>query len=164
MNILSLDLGTSTGFAYNRGDDFFCGTWKLGTAKEIKQWGAQRLTRTNDPRIRRLCERISDLGADIVVYEDVQFISSTYQGQLWSSLRAAVWLCASASSHIDCVPVGTLKKFATGSGNSNKPAMSQYLRLLHPTMWKPTLDDNAVDAVWLWLWAKQRLSKMKQLL
>lgn len=163
MDILALDLGTATGFAYNRGDEFFCGTWTLGTPKEIRQWGKERKTRTNDPRVERLCGHISEfeLGYfDIVVFEDVQFSTYTKQTQLWAALRASVWLCANTSL-IDCVPVGTLKKFATGNGAADKKTMSRFLKCQYPKIWKSALDDNAIDAVWLHLWAKHTFARMK---
>lgn len=162
MDILAIDLGTHTGYAWNRGDEFACGTWKLATPREVTAWGKQRLTRTADPRIERLCTRIADLGSfDIVVFEDVQFASSVYAVQLWSSLRASIWLCANATAHIDCVSVGTLKKFATGNGSADKPTMSKCLRIQYPAIWQLTMDENAIDAAWLWLWAKQQFKRMK---
>lgn len=161
MDILALDLGTKTGFAWNRGDEFFCGTWLLGTDTEIRKWGKQRLSRTGDPRVERLCTRITALGHfDIIVFEDVQFASSTYAVQLWASLRAAVWLCGKAKK-FEAVPVGTLKKYATGNGAADKAAMSGFLELRHPNLWTPALGDDAVDAVWLWLFAKENLCRMK---
>lgn len=161
MNILALDLGTSTGFAWNKGDEFFCGTWRLSALKEVRQWGRERKTRTDDPRIERLCTHIGALGEfDIVVFEDIQFASYTYQVQLWSSLRAAAWLCAH-TSRFECVPVATLKKFATGNGAADKGGMSDFLKVRHPEIWKPTMDDNAVDAAWIWLWSKLTFARMK---
>jgi len=161
LNILGLDLGTHTGYAYNKNEQFFCGTWELATKKEITAWGHDRQRRTKDPRIERLCENLTALGAfDIVAIEDVEFASSTYQVQLWSSLRGAVWLCA-LGSHFDCIPVGTLKKFATGNGAATKEAMAKALWKTQPMPGSENLDDNGVDAVWIWLWANNRLGRMK---
>lgn len=161
MDILAIDIGTNTGFAYNRSKEFFYGTWTLATAKEIRQWGKERKTRTDDPRIERLCNHISALGHfELVVFEDVLFSTYTKQTQLWSALRAAVWLCAD-TSRFDCVPVSTLKLFATGKGNADKSMMSKALRLQHPGIWEPTMDDNAIDAIWAWCWAEKTYQRMK---
>lgn len=161
MDILALDLGTSTGYAYNLGDDFVSGTWTLATPKEVTAWGKQRKTRTDDPRIARLCENLDDLDEfDVIIIEDVLFASSTYQVQLWSSLRAAVWLCGKTKK-FEALPVSTLKKFATGSGNADKAAMSKYLKIMHPKIWTPSLGDDTIDAIWLHIWAKQNLCRMK---
>lgn len=165
MNILALDLGTKTGYAFNRGDKFIAGTWTLASAKEVTAWGKVRLNRRNDPRIERLCDAISSMGNDAfdaIVFEDVQFVSTTFQAHLWAGLRSAVWLCGK-TEHFDCVPVATLKKFATGNGGATKQAMAQFLfRSKHTPHWPgfPILDDNGVDAVWLWLWAHKNLTRI----
>lgn len=173
MNILALDLGTATGFAFNDAHDgLTCGTWKLASPKEVKEWGQLRLTRRRDPRILRLCDLVSALHSkqifDVVVFEDVQFASSTYQVQLWASLRAAVWLATTRVMtkipYFDCVPVGTLKSFATGNGAAKKDAMlaaAKRKKLLDSPSEFDDLDDNAIDALHLYDWAKQNLSRMK---
>ena len=149
MNILALDLGTKTGWAYNRGEVFVAGTYTLAKPKEISAWGKSRLTRRKDPRIERLCEWLESLESfDAIVIEDVQFGSTTFQAHLWAGLRSAVWLCGK-SRHFDAIPVGTLKKYATGSGAADKAAMSKALKRRHPALWTPDLDDNSIDAIWL---------------
>ncbi len=160
-DILALDLGTKTGFCYTNGVNRKMGTWLLATPPEIRQWGKTRKTRTKDPRVERLCEKIAGLGTfDVIVFEDVQFSIYTQQTQLWSSLRSAIWLCGRAPI-IEAVPVTTLKKFATGSGGADKLAMARCF-LTNPYFQNsPKLDDNGIDAAWLWLWALQNLSRMK---
>ena len=164
--ILALDLGTKTGYCY--GDSISTlkvGTWKLATAKEVTQWGKERLTRRCDPRCARLWHELDRLPKpDIVVFEDVEFASYTKQVQLWASLRAAVWLsyggfsgCGYSGVLLECVPVGTLKKFATGAGNANKNGMERAATRLGLEV--SGLDDNAVDALHLWRWAERNLSR-----
>lgn len=168
MNILALDLGTSTGFAFNVGEKFECGTALLGTPGEIKAWGKDRTRRRCDLRIPRLYRILKEISPpDVVVFEDVIFGSTTYQVQLWASLRAVVWLVFPPEK-IECVHVGTLKKFATGHGGATKECMAKALARQDSrfsidknevSFGKNLLDDNAVDAVWLWHWAKQNLSR-----
>ena len=167
MNILALDLGTSTGYAYGHNDPI-AGTELLATDKEIRAWGEQRLSRRCDPRIARLYSwcvnwvRSSD-APSLVVFEDVQFASYTLQVQLWASLRAAVWCAFSPVNVIfECVPVGTLKLFATGHGRATKEAMAAALYREHPEMRKKGYDDNAVDAIFLWKWAKHNLGRLRK--
>ncbi len=168
MNILALDLGTDTGYAYNLDSEFFCGTWSLATKKEITAWGKTRERRTNDPRVDRLCKKLSKLAGhdfDVVVFEDVEFASSVYQMQLWSALRSCVWLCAHAK-HFDCVPVGTLKLFATGNGHATKESMKKYAlgswRAQAEFPDDPSgLNDDAIDAAWAWVWARHTFKRMK---
>lgn len=157
MNILAVDLGTKTGFAYNRGAELSVGTWELATKKEITAWGKMRLTRRKDPRVDRLCRNLADLGTfDVVIFEDVEFIKYQKQAQLWASLRTALWQCADGIL-FECVPVTTLKKFATGSGKATKEAMAKFLTGID----HKGRDDNAVDAIWLWQWAKVNLTRTK---
>lgn len=138
------------------------GTWKLATAAEVRDWGKQRLTRRRDPRPRRLCEFILSRVPfpDLIVFEDVQFASSTLQVQLWSSLRTAVWTCFGEDVKFDCVPVGTLKKFATGNGAAKKEGMARAFERL-TGMTSAVYTDDAIDAYFIWKWAKQNLSRMK---
>jgi hypothetical protein len=158
---LALDLGTKTGYAYNIGDKFFSGTWSLATSKEITAWGKNRMRRRADPRVWRLMENLVSIAdcVDVVVFEDVQFSSSTYQTQLWSSLRATVWLLPGKLT--ECVPTGTLKKFATGSGNATKEMMTNAVRHRWPDLWNPKADDNEIDAVCVHQWAVVNLGRTK---
>lgn len=165
IKVLALDLGTNTGFAYNADDHFHSGTWTHATAKEINEWGKSRMRRRSDPRISRFHAKLVELyyhhKFDQVVFEDVEFNSYTYQCQLWASYRAAIWLTFPAQI-IECVPVGTLKLFATGHGAADKATMRRALEHKHPGMIGAKSDDNEVDAIWLWHWAKLNLSRIRR--
>ena len=152
MNILALDLGTTTGYAYGSTEPPL-GHWILGSEREITAWGRSRLTRRQDPRVIRLFHNLRNFkDANLVVFEDVTFQTYTYQTQLWSSFRAAVWL-AFPNTLIDCVPVSTLKKFATGSAFADKKMMMNALLKFSPGVNRVTLTDDEADAAWLWHWA-----------
>jgi Holliday junction resolvasome RuvABC endonuclease subunit len=164
-NILALDLGTDTGWAMNCGSILQAGTWNLASPAEIKQWGLDRMRRRRDPRVTRFFDTLrkveADCHVDIVVFEDVQFSTYTAQTQLWSSFRSAVWLAFREPIIIECVPVGTLKQFATGSFRATKEMMQRSLFRFAPR-WKSAtlLNDDAVDALWLWYWAESRLNNI----
>lgn len=172
-DILALDLGTNVGFAYNMGDSFHCGTWTLASTKRLREQKKTRTNRRQDIRIIELYQMVKSLSIasafDCIVFEDVQFSSSTAQTQLWSSLRAAVWIAAFGSNTlVECVPTGTLKKFATGSGSAKKEQMGIALcrrfsefRTADSKVFRglQELDDNAVDAIWLWKWGQTNLSR-----
>lgn len=165
--ILGLDLGTDTGVAFFDGKSIAASTWKLGTAAEIKQWGKDRSTRRGDPRVLRFFDALNKFVVqykpDVVVFEDVTFQTYTFQTQLWSSFRAVVWLVAHNSGKIcECVPVSTLKKFATGHGGADKTMMESSLFKQYPDFKSQNLNDDAIDAVWLTLWAMHRLGRLKQ--
>lgn len=180
MNLLALDLATNTGFAHTKGTCWtpLIGTWTLATSREITEWGKTRMNRRLDPRVVRLAQKLYDFKdwVDVVVFEDVEFQSYTQQCQLWSSLRSAVWLTFSNPKiTVECVPVGTLKKFATGHGGATKEMMvraavrSDEKRFdvsdTGPTFfWDKLaltdLDDNAADAYHLYKWATTNLSRL----
>lgn len=166
MNVLALDLGTNTGWCLNEGEKLSHGVLKLATTRQLKEEKLARFNRRSDGRIQTFFKWLALIKAefkpDAVVFEDVQFASSTYQVQLWSSLRAAVWISFQPDRFIvDCVPVGALKKFATGSGAATKEAMRRYLT--DSRFDKPSLiDDNQVDAIWLWLWAEHTFARLKK--
>ena len=172
MNILGLDLGTKTGWCDGAG----FGTWRLATAAEVTAAARLRMDRRLDPRFRTLRLHLEAayqrLGRqlDWVVFEDVQFSSTTQQTQLWSTWRAAVWgFALDHDIRTECVPVTTLKKFATGSGGASKDQMAQALVKKSPADFNFSVaeaqlrfrglvaDDNAVDAIHIYHWAKQHL-------
>ena len=169
MKILAIDLGTHTGWCLgDAGKLPTYGTLTLAKPREVTQFGADRTARTEDPRIRRLWKWIFDTvqreQPNVVVWEDVQFSSYTFQVQLWSSLRTALQLGARGAHNrnqpmiFECVPVMTLKKFA-GGGCADKAAMKRYLRKKHPEIDISSCDDNAVDAIWLFKWAEYFLAR-----
>lgn len=163
MKILALDLGTSTGFAHNLTGELQAGTWLLGTDKEISAWGKARETRKRDPRVQRLFKILSSLDRpDIVVFEDVQFASYTKQAQLWPSYRTAVWLAFGPNTVLECVPVKTLKKFATGNGNADKEQMAKALYTQQPELKTAGLNDDAIDAIWIYSWAVQTFRRYER--
>lgn len=180
MKILALDIATTTGFAHNTAPGpFVAGSIRLAGAKEIAQWGKQRLTRRGDPRICRLYDFVQGFGRlDVVIFEDVQFVHSQVQAQLWASLRAAVWaaVCPDCNHTLmECVPVQTLKAFAGAGAGASKAGMCRALvkadsRFTYDFAQDPPsekvfdsetglwLDDNAVDAIWLYKWAKAKIN------
>lgn len=183
MNILALDLGTTTGWATIRAllgsEELQLGSHSLASAEEVTEWRKQRTDRRLDPRPLRLYDFLTALPKpDLVIFEDVEFQSYTKQTQLWSSLRTAVWFFArNANVTCECVPVTSLKRFAAGNGAATKGMMCSALcrrfplrftmkgreKVLEsrPEKYAITQDDNAVDAAWLALWAQHHLGRAK---
>jgi hypothetical protein len=167
MNVLALDLGSCTGYAYGAlGTGLYpfevnSKTW--ATDQELKNARARRLDRRGDIRVVRffdwLCEFKDSNEIDAVIFEDVEFSNSRMQCQLWSSFRAAAWL-AFPKVLIEAVSVKTLKSFA-GHGSADKDRMLRFLQEQHPALAIRCGDDNAVDAAWLWLWAQHNLGRAK---
>jgi len=160
--LLALDLGSKTGWCYGPDrDSLDIHTIELAKPSILRKLGKD--LRNYDPRVLSLFSEIVDLDGPIryIVFEDVTFATTTYQAQLWASLRAAMWLArdqrVNSDNIIMCgVPVGTLKKFATGAGNADKPAMKAAAEREGLDCSK--LDDNAVDAFHLWQWGYDNLT------
>ena len=169
MRILALDLGTKTGWALWNGVTRTFGTVDLlPDAERRKEKHDKKSLRAKDPRPRRLREFIERANPDVIVFEDVQFASTQLQAQLWGSLKGVVFTFDPPVKLVD-VPVGTLKKFATGSGAAKKDGMARALWLKEPGNWAPhaagaeslvqhapgspdhgrEVDDNCIDAIWL---------------
>jgi crossover junction endodeoxyribonuclease RuvC len=144
MRILAIDLGTKTGWALWEDGVTTSGTWVLAKAKEITELRAKDLDRCCDFRASRLRQHILSVNPNWIYFEDVQFATSLLQVQLWSSLRAMVWLSANETARVKAVDVGTLKKFATGKGNADKPHMLEAAIL--KGFKSIGADDNEVDA------------------
>jgi hypothetical protein len=184
-NILALDLGTTTGWATNHslGDDFALGQIELAKPREVTAWKKSNLDRRRDPRFWRLIHHIKRMstGCSVVIFEDVKFIKSTYQAQLWPTWRAAVWAAVDEKC-IECIPTNTLKKFATGNGNADKEHMLEAMLEAEPDRFSLDsrlkkehvvvdneamlkghgeifLTDDAVDAYWLYRWAKEHITR-----
>ena len=164
---IGLDLGTRSGWCVcediNGLLSFKYGYWDLVDGedqakrttklKKMAKDGGYS-TRDFDPRPYKLylnTKHLLDdnLDASIVAFEDVQFVRSQAQGQLWGSFRASIWL-ACMEPNFKAVSVGTLKKFATGTGTAEKEHMRKSLLEKYDL---DVEDDNAVDAIWLAIYA-----------
>lgn len=178
MKVLALDLGTRTGFAVGiDGYNLSVGTWTLATQSALRAAKRERLDRRLDLRIAALWRKIDEVhrsyGIDFLIWEDVQFSTSTAQTQLWSSFRATCWIYAHQHTiKTECCPVATLKKFAAGSGSADKTQMARALcrgneRFVFKngevldTVIGGALDDNAVDALHLLHWSRKTLVNLR---
>lgn len=171
---LFLDFGTNTGFAIvSEGVLGYVGKWVLSKPKEITYARKLRMHRRLDPRIPALWNQLAAVYCagkfDWLVWEDVEFCSTSFQCQLWSSFRTTAWIFAQQHGiNTECLPVGSLKKFATGSGKADKTGMILALARqdsrfsidngkLRDTLTDEVIDDNAVDAIFLAKWGMRTL-------
>jgi hypothetical protein len=128
MRILALDLGTKTGWALADDDLRSSGTLRLATPLEIKTQRGAGLDRCCDVRFNRLQDFVDkQLPLGAIYFEDVEFQSYTFQTQLWAGFRTVISLYTPKVKLLRAIPVGTLKKFATGKGNADKSAMARAL-------------------------------------
>jgi Holliday junction resolvasome RuvABC endonuclease subunit len=144
-SILALDLGTTTGWAL-RGHD---GLITSGTVslKPSRYDGGMRYL-----RFRGWLERLAeDAGPfDVIHYEEVRRHVGTDAAHVFGGLLATLTAWAELRGvPYQGVPVGTVKKHATGLGNAGKPAMIAAVRARG---FRPS-DDNEADALAILLWA-----------
>ncbi len=143
--ILALDLGTRTGWA-------LCadGTTTSGTAFFLPQrfeGGGMRFLRFK----RWLTEvKHSAEGLDAVYFEEVRRHAGVDAAQAYGGFLAhlTAW-CEHHGIPYQGVPVGTIKKHATGKGNADKAAMIAAAR----ARGHDPADDNEADALTLLAWA-----------
>lgn len=178
MKILALDLGSTFGYAFGPSEDghpCVVGSRLLLGETAMRRHRKERFDRRQDPRVSLFASWLDTWQPDLVVFEDVQFTSYTLQVQLWASYRAAVWLAFKPPVILECVPVATLKKFATGHGGATKDQMARSLAQRWPERFSTqkkakellafdreagiVLDNNATDALWLWHWAKESFKR-----
>ena len=166
---LTLDISTNTGWTLLQDHVVSeSGTIGLACEKELQQQRKEGKERTQDMRFSRLYQflikKVTSHNIQRIVFEDVLFSSTQMQGQLWASLRSTIWAIAEIYNlEVFCVPVSTLKNFATGNGLAKKPEMAQALSQFYAGSSVETTgdkaylryadgslhDDNEVDAIWL---------------
>ena len=136
MRILSLDLGTTTGWAYSTG---VSGVWKLQPRREESS-GMRYIKFINSLNEYR------DL-VDLIVYEEVKRHMGVYAAHTYGGFESQLqkWCIENNTEHTS-VPVGTIKKFATGKGNAGKPLM---IEAAEKITGRKMIDDNEADAVCL---------------
>ena len=144
--MLALDLGTSTGWALQAGDEFITsGTVSLKHTRF--DGGGMRFL-----RFRRWLEQL-DLDAgpiEAIHFEEVRRHVGTDAAHVYGGLLAV--LSAWCEEHLVAyqgVPVGTIKQFITGKGNADKAAV---IAAVQAKGFAPA-DDNEADAIAILLWA-----------
>lgn len=150
--ILALDLGTTTGWALRTPD----GAITSGTQSFRPQrfeGGGMRFLRFK----RWLTELKAHAdGIDSLHFEEVRRHVSTDAAHVYGGFLATLtsW-CEHHQIPYQGVPVGTIKKHATGKGNASKDEMITAMRRLGHV---PT-DDNEADALAILHWASQSINE-----
>jgi hypothetical protein len=146
LSILALDLGSTTGWAL-RND----------RCRILHGTAAFRPTRFEGGGMRYLrFERWLDEtrkiagGIDAVYFEEVRRHVATDAAHIYGGFLAALTAWGEQQGiAYQGVPVGTIKRFATGKGNSDKQTMIASIR---GRGFEPA-DDNEADAIAILLWA-----------
>ena len=152
--ILALDLGTTTGWALRTPD----GAITSGTQSFRPQrfeGGGMRFLRFK----RWLTELKAHAdGIDSLHFEEVRRHVSTDAAHAYGGFLATLtsW-CEHHQIPYQGVPVGTIKKHATGKGNASKDEMITAMRRLGHV---PT-DDNEADALAILHWASRSVDEQE---
>ena len=137
--LLALDLGTNCGFCCGNAENFVSGTWSLKQGRF--DGGGMRFVKLKG----KLNETLNAYSLDQVVYEEVRRHLGTDAAHVYGGMLAILteW-CERNKIPYEGVPVGTIKKFATGKGNAPKADMI----LAVNTRWGIDVsDDNEADAI-----------------
>ena len=144
--VLALDLGTTTGWAI-RGFDGLITSGTVSFKPSRYDGGGMRYLRFTNwlTEIDRLSGPI-----EAIYFEEVRRHIGTDAAHVFGGLLAVLTSWGELRGvPYQGVPVGTLKKHATGQGNANKQAMIDAARAQG---FSPA-DDNEADAIALLLWA-----------
>lgn len=148
MIILGLDLGNNTGWSLYNDGVIISGVWENSRSSQSRfEGGGMRYVRFLD-NLKKLPR------PDRIAFEEVR--SHKRSGQRSENVGAAQvyggylailaqW-CEKENIPFEGVPVGVIKKRATGKGNANKEKVIQATTELSK---KDIYDDNEADAFWL---------------
>lgn len=144
--VLALDLGTTVGWALRMGDhSILSGTQTFRPGRF--EGGGMRYLRFTDWLVE---VAMRAHGIRRVVFEEVRRHAGTDAAHVYGGFLGTLtaW-CEEHEIPYQGVPVGTIKRFATGKGNADKAAMIAAVRARGFT----PADDNEADAIALLLWA-----------
>ena len=144
--VLALDLGTTTGWALRRQDGGI--TSGIMTFRPTRfEGGGMRFL-----RFRGWLAEVATLSGGItrIAFEEVRRHVSTDSSHAYGGFLATLtaW-CEQEAIPYEGVPVGTIKRYATGKGNADKAKM---IAAIEARGFRPA-DDNEADAIALLLWA-----------
>lgn len=146
---LALDLGTTTGWALRPRDGEIAHGFVSFRPQRFEGGGMRFL------RFKRWLSEIDTLAGDLqaVYFEEVRRHAGVDAAHIYGGLMATLtaW-CEHRNIPYQGVPVGTIKKHATGKGNASKDDMIAAMR----GHGHPVSDDNEADALALLHWAMHR--------
>ena len=143
--ILALDLGTTTGWASRIGGIVHSGTVSFRPSRY--DGGGMRYL-----RFQRWLDALAHDGGGLgtIYFEEVRRHAGTDAAHLYGGFLATLtaW-CEREQVAYQGVPVGTIKRFATGKGNAGKDLVIAAMTALGHA----PADDNEADALALMHWA-----------
>lgn len=162
-SILSLDLGTTAGWALRSRDgstvsgsqSFKPQRFEGGGMRYLRftRWLSEIAVAGNSNLFKDDAKRVNDTLLDQIVFEEVRNHAGVDAAHAYGGFMSQ--LTSFAERHAipyEGVPVGTIKKHATGRGNAGKPLMIAAMQGLG---YNP-VDDNEADALALLHYAIER--------
>ena len=144
--ILALDLGTTTGWALAQTDAQITSGSQSFKPQRFEGGGMRFL------RFKRWLTDIKQCSPDIslIVFEEVRRHAGVDAAHAYGGFmgQLTAW-CEHHQIPYEGVPVGTIKKHATGKGNASKEQMIQAMQARNHSV----TDDNEADALALLYWA-----------
>lgn len=136
MRILAIDPGTHCGWAiWQEGRILASGTWQLSSRRH--EGGGMRLLRFE----RFLTEALQ--AVTLIAYEEVRRHLGTDAAHIYGALTGEIQKQGEVRKiPYYAVPVGTIKKFATGKGNADKATMVA----AGAKLWGQELPEDETDA------------------
>ncbi len=142
MRSIAFDLGTTTGFATFSDGVITSGTFS--NANKRFEGGGMRYLRFR----QQITEMILLTKPNVVFFEEVRRHLSTDSAHVYGGMMAMLTsVCEEHAIPYKGIPVGTIKKFATGKGNANKEAMLKAAKDKFTD--QNIFDDNQADALWI---------------
>jgi crossover junction endodeoxyribonuclease RuvC len=141
--ILGIDPGTHCGWAIIDSDGAFLtsGEWNL-TGSRFDGAG-MRYIRLH----KHLADILDSLKVDLVAYEEVRRHIGTDAAHVYGAIVGLIQReCEARNIPYTGIPVGTVKKHATGKGSGKKEAMLGAARARWPDRTWSTKDNNEIDA------------------
>lgn len=144
--VLALDLGTTTGWALRNGDGLIVSGTQSFRPGRYDGGGMRYL------RFSRWLDEIGH-GVALIAFEEVRRHAGTDAAHVYGGLMATLTAWAELRGiPYEGVPVGTIKRHATGKGNAPKEAMMAAARArgFNPA------DDNEADALAILVWVMEQ--------
>ncbi len=140
--VLAIDPGTKCGWCVVDKGQYVSGVWKLGAGR-TQSPGMRYL------RLKKLLQEVKELtDFNVVVFEEVKRHRGTAAAHVYGGMTAIIMtFCDEHNIPYTSIPVGTIKRHATGKGNANKQKMIEAAMERWPKA--KFEDDNEADARWI---------------
>lgn len=144
MRVIAIDPGTHCGYAFTddgRAQADFSGVWNLKGGRF--EGGGMRFV-----RMRKYFDELVKDEADCrVFFEEVRRHMGVDSAHIYGGIIAVISsVCEERLVPYQAIPVGTIKKHATGRGNASK---SQMVEAAQKKFGPEVIDDNRADALWI---------------